>query len=173
MARRHDSRRRRHREAAPAARRPRARAPSGSAAIGGSLIDGPGKHQRAQRRRPCGSAAAPRRAQRVRRQPADIAVGGELAPGPAFVGRLVDGDALAHQRLGVERRVGRRARAAAAPAASITSRASPSTKRAAVDLALEMLGGEIGARRREARIEVSPRQFLRLARSARRRAARP
>ena len=45
--------------------------------------------------------------QGIGRQPTDIAVGGKLAPGPAFLVEFVDGDALAHQRFGIERGIRR------------------------------------------------------------------
>ena len=90
---------------------------------------GPRESQRARHQRPCASAPAPA-AQRVGRQPADIAVGLELAPGPAFLGRLVDDDALAKKRLRVEPRLVR-GRAAQTTIGSITSWRMPSTKRAA------------------------------------------
>ena len=83
------------------------RAPSGSASTGDSLIDGPGKHEGPQRcdlMRYCRAGGR----ERIRREPADVAVGGELAPGPALRILVVDRDALALERLGRERRIGRR-----------------------------------------------------------------
>src|SRR5439155_26433312 len=68
------------------------------------LDGGAGKDEGAQRRDfMCRWRA--RRAQRARRQEAHIAVGLELAARPAFL-RLIDADALALERLGVERSVG-------------------------------------------------------------------
>jgi len=86
---------------------------------------------------------ATRHQQRIRRQPADIAIGGELAPRPAFVVELVDRDALAHQRFGVERRVGR----GRAPhrRLRVDHLAYFAYNEACCrDLALKVLGGEIG-----------------------------
>src|SRR5215469_9080291 len=62
------------------------------------------EYQRAQRRDLVGGRGT-RSAERVCGQESRIAVGLELAPRPAFFD-LVDGDALALERLGVERRIG-------------------------------------------------------------------
>src|SRR5919197_121437 len=67
----------------------------------------PRKRQRAQRRNLVRGSRANRR-ERIRRQPADVGIAFELSPGPSFVVCLVDGDAFALQRLGIERRVVRR-----------------------------------------------------------------
>ena len=83
--------------------------------VGRRQLDrGAGEHQRAQRRDLVGRRR-PRRQQRGGRQPADVAVAGKLAPGPAVLVGLIDGDALAHQRLGEHRCAVRGRRCAPAP----------------------------------------------------------
>ena len=52
--------------------------------------------------------SAPGDAQRIHRQPADIAVAAKLAPAPAFAVFVVDRDALALERFGLEHRIGHR-----------------------------------------------------------------
>ena len=127
------------------------RQPSGSASIGGSLIDGTGEHMRAQRRHLVGRRRAGR-SQRVRRQPSHIAVARELAPGPAFVVGLVDGDALALERLAVERCLRRGGAAQRRLRLGDLAHSALDEARGG-DFAFEMLGGEVGAGRRQARIE--------------------
>ena len=83
------------------------RAPIGRLVSGGVLMSGRGNTS-VRSARTLWVAAGPGAAERIGRQPADIAVAFELAPGPAFVGRLVDGHALAEQNLGIERRLVRR-----------------------------------------------------------------
>src|SRR6185312_398686 len=92
------------------------------------------------------------RIERARRQPADIAVGLELAPGPAFVGRLVNGNALAHQRFGIEARIVRRPSAHADLWLDhLPERALDEFLR--LDLSLQVLGRELRPERIDARIE--------------------
>ena len=127
-------------------------APSGSASVGGSLIEGPGNTKVRSAATLCVGAGAGRE-QRRGRQPADIAVGCELAPGPAFVVGLVDRDALAVQRLGDQRRVVRRLLAHRRDAGDhLLHRAFDEAR--GLDLAAQMRGREIGARGRDARVEV-------------------
>ena len=86
--------------------------------------------------------AGPGGPKRVRRQIADIAVAFELAPGPAFLAGLIDGDALAKQRL--------RCRAAlhAPVAPQVDDRLGDFALHAVdealrLDLALQMFGREV------------------------------
>src|SRR6185369_10397812 len=93
-----------------------------------------------------------RREQRRRRQIADIAVGLELAPGPAFLVGLVDRHALAVERFGDKRAVVRRKFADRHDADdNLLHRAFGEAPR--LDLAAQMLGGKVGTRRRDARVE--------------------
>ena len=78
---------------------------------------------RAQRGDPMGRLD--RRAERRERQIADIKVALELRPGPSVV-FIVDSDALAKERLGLERRVGFGVRLSGALAVTIPM-ARPST----------------------------------------------
>src|SRR6202142_4591208 len=92
--------------------------------------------------------------QRLVGQPADIAVAIELAPGPAFTVAVIDGRALALERLRREFRVGRR---------FATKRRQrirdfeflAGDKAGVLDLAFEIFGGEVGPRWREARIIIN------------------
>ncbi len=93
--------------------------------------------------------------ERIRRQPADIIVGRELAPGKAFRVGVVDRDALALERFGVERRIGPRLAAERRLRLDHFHDAALDEARRG-DFALQMLGREIGARRRNARIEAQP-----------------
>ncbi len=92
--------------------------------------------------------SAPGRIRRIGRQPSDIAVGLELAPAPAFVVDVVDRDALALERFGIERRV----RHWLAPHRHdrVDHFAELSLGEAfGLDLAFEIFRGEIGTRRRD------------------------
>ena len=104
------------------------------------------RHRNLVGRRPAGLT------ERVRRQPADIAVGLQLAPGPAFVGRLVDDDALAHERLGHEPRlVRRRVEQVGDRLDHFVARAFDEAR--GLDLASQIVRRDLGAERIDARIE--------------------
>ena len=124
-------------------------APSGSASVGGSLIDGPGNTSvRSAATLWVGARSAAPAA--PRRQPADVAVARELAPGPAVFVGLIDGDALAHQRFGEQRRAVRGVGAHRRGAGRRPLARSPSTKRAASTLPRSWLAarsGRAGVRR--------------------------
>ena len=126
-------------------------APNGSASIGGALMFGAGNTKvRSTRDLVRRLGAGPH--QRIGRQPADIAVRFKLAPAPAFLVDVVDRDALALQRFGVERRVGHGSRRSGA-IGSITSHSFAFDEALGRDLAFEIFRREIGTRRRQAGIE--------------------
>ena len=89
--------------------------------------------------------------QRAIRQPADIAVAVQLAPGKTFAIAVIDGHALAFQRLGQKRGIeGRRLAQRRERLGNFKFLATDKTRRR--DLAFEIFRGEIGPRRRQARI---------------------
>ena len=122
-------------------------APSGSASIGMSLMSGPGSTS-VRSAATLWVMAGPGGRERILRQVADIAVAVELPPGPAFLGGLVDGHALALERLGVERAIGRGRAPQRRHRFDDLARLARDEARSR-DLAFEMLGGEIGPRRRQ------------------------
>jgi len=110
-----------------------------------------GVDERAQRRHLVGRGRSGC-AQRARRQKPDIAVAGELTPGPAVLADLVDRDPLALERFGQKCGLGRgRLAHGRLRGAHLAGLAFDEALR--VDDAGEMLGREVGARRREARVQ--------------------
>ena len=136
---------------APSSRATVTRAPIGSVSTGGSLIEGPGKRERPQRRdlvrRSCRGLG-----QRGIRNPADIAVAVQLAPGKAFAVAIVDRDALALQRLRRQHGIGARSPRAAARWPRARKIPRRSTKRAAFTLPSRYLAASSRPCRRQARI---------------------
>ena len=118
---------------APSSRSTVSTVPITSVSTGGSLIEGPGKAKVLTAVTLCVGAGAGF-CQRAIGQPADIAVAVQLAPGKAFAIAVIDGDALALQRLRQQHRHRRTALRAAARCASDISNSSPATKRAALTL---------------------------------------
>ena len=89
--------------------------------------------------------------QRAIGQPADIAVAVQLAPGKTFASAVIDGDALALQRLGRKHGVGRRSLAQRRQRLRYLEYFAFDKARG-LDLAFEIFRGEVAPRRRQARI---------------------
>ena len=97
--------------------------------------------------------------QRAIGKPADIAVAVELTPGPAFAVAVIDGDALAFQRLRQQLSLGRRRLAQRRERIGNLEFLSGNKARR-LDLAFEIFGGEVGPRRGQARVIHSVRPII-------------
>ena len=95
-------------------------------------------------------------AQRTCRQEAHIPVLFELSPRPAFLVQVVNGEALAQERLGIERRL-RRGRAAHGHLGLANLIEPPFDEAGCIDFAGEVLCREISPCRGEAWVEGSGR----------------